>query len=96
MIYQVYKDVVTVQGHGAIGLIQLGTTVLCFGDNGQKENNGANFELVLFAPGRLFHCKIRRGLTHAAPDEKPRTAKAVLSGKNVLSRLAGWISAFRR
>ena len=47
--YALYRDVVSVQGHGAILLLQFGSTVLCVGDNGKK-NSGASLEIRLFAP----------------------------------------------
>ena len=49
MKYALYRDVVSVQGHGAILLLQFGSTVLCVGDNGNK-NSGASLEIRLFAP----------------------------------------------
>ena len=49
MKYALYRDVVSVQGHGAIVLLQFGSSVLCTGDNG-KENSGASLEIRLFAP----------------------------------------------
>ena len=36
------------------------------------------------------------GLTLFAPDEKPQPAKSVFSVREILSRFAGWFSAFRR
>lgn len=68
MKYAIYKDVVTVQGHGAWLLFQVGSTVLCLGDSGDK-NSGARLEICLFAPmaEKRFTVKLR-GLTPRAPD----------------------------
>lgn len=49
MKYMIFKDVVTVQGHGAVLLLQVGSTVLCLGDSG-RSNKGAILEVRLFAP----------------------------------------------
>lgn len=38
----------------------------------------------------------KSGLTPRAPDEKPAAVKAALPAQNILSRFAGWLSAFRR
>ena len=35
-------------------------------------------------------------LTQRPPDEKPAAVKAAFSAQNILSRLLGWFSAFRR
>ena len=49
MKYMIFKDVVTVQGHGAVLLLQVGSTVLCLGNSG-RSNEGAILEIRLFAP----------------------------------------------
>jgi len=64
MKYAIYKDVVTVQGHGAWLLFQVGSTVLCVGDS-ERSNEGAILEIRLFAPmaDKRFTVKWR-GLKH--------------------------------
>lgn len=47
--YMLFKNVVMVQGHGAVLLLQIGSNVLCVGDSGQ-DNKGAILEIRLFAP----------------------------------------------
>ena len=49
MKYMIFKDVVMVQGHGAVLLLQIGSTALCLGDSG-RTNEGAILEIRLFAP----------------------------------------------
>ena len=49
MKYMIFKDVVTVQGHGAVLLLQVGSTALCLGNSG-RSNEGATLEIRLFAP----------------------------------------------
>lgn len=49
MKYMIFKDVVTVLGHGAVLLLQVGSTVLCLGNSG-RSNEGAILEIRLFAP----------------------------------------------
>ena len=68
MKYMIFKDVVTVQGHGAVLLLQVGSTVLCLGDS-HRSNEGAILEIRLFAPmaERRFTIKWR-GLTQREPD----------------------------
>lgn len=68
MKYAIYKDVVTVQGHGAWLLLQIGSTVLCLGDSGDKDS-GARLEIILFAPMAEKRFTVKwRGLTKPAPD----------------------------
>ena len=68
MKYAIYKDVVTVQGHGAWLLFQVGSTVLCLGDSGDK-NSGARLEICLFAPMAEKRFTVKwRGLTKRPPD----------------------------
>ena len=64
MKYAIYKDVVTVQGHGAWLLFQVGSTVLCVGDSG-RSNEGAILEIRLFAPMAEKRFTVKwRGLKH--------------------------------
>lgn len=64
----IFKDVVTVQGHGAVLLLQVGSTVLCVGDSGQS-NEGAILEIRLFAPLAEKRFTVKwRGLTKRVPD----------------------------
>lgn len=71
MKYAIYKDVVTVQGHGAWLLFQVGSTVLCLGDSGDK-NSGARLEICLFAPMAEKRFTVKwRGLTKRALDSAP-------------------------
>jgi len=49
MKYMIFKDVVTVQGHGAVVVVQVGSTALCLGNSG-RGNEGAILEIRLFAP----------------------------------------------
>lgn len=68
MKYAIFKDVVTVQGHGAVLLLQVGSTVLCLGDSG-RSNEGATLEIRLFAPMAEKRLTVKwRGLTKRAPD----------------------------
>ena len=68
MKYMIFKDVVTVQGHGAVLLLQVGSTVLCLGDSG-RSNKGAILEVRLFAPmAKKWLAIKRRRLTQLAPD----------------------------
>ena len=68
MKYMIFKDVVTVQGHGAVLLLQVGSTVLCVGDSGQS-NEGARLEIRLFAPLAEKRFTVKwRGLTKRVPD----------------------------
>ena len=70
MKYAIFKDVVMVQGHGAILLFQIGSTVLCLGNSG-RSNEGAIFEIRLFAPMAEKRFTIKwRGLTKRAADAK--------------------------
>lgn len=72
MKYAIYKDVVTVQGHGAWLLFQVGSTVLCLGDSGDK-NSGARLEICLFAPMAEKRFTVKwRGLTKRPPDVAAR------------------------
>lgn len=84
MKYAIFKDVVTVQGHGAVLLLQVGSTVLCLGNSGRR-NEGAILEIRLFAPMAEKRLTIKwRGLTRRAPDAATvplsETKKAVDSG----------------
>ena len=68
MKYMIFKDVVTVQGHGAVLLLQVGSTVLCLGDSG-RSNEGAILEVRLFAPMAKKWLAIKwRRLTQRAGD----------------------------
>lgn len=68
MKYAIFKDVVTVQGHGAVLLLQVGSTALCLG-NGGRSNEGAILEIRLFAPMAEKRFTVKwRGLTKRAPD----------------------------
>lgn len=49
MKYMIFKNIVTVQGHGAVLLLQVGSTALCLGNSG-RSNEGAILEIRLFAP----------------------------------------------
>ena len=49
MKYMIFKDVVMVQGHGAVLLLQVGSTALCLGNSG-RNNEGAILEIRLFTP----------------------------------------------
>ena len=74
MKYMIFKDVVTVQGHGAVLLLQVGSTVLCVGDSG-RSNEGAILEIRLFAPLAEKRFTVKwRGLTQRAPDACPYCA----------------------
>lgn len=79
MKYELIKNAVMCQGHGAVGLVQFGGTIFVWGDNGEKENTGSNFELVLFRPysKQWFYFKSRRGLTRRALDGLTRLARFV-------------------
>lgn len=68
MKYAIFKDVVTVQGHGAVLLLQVGSTALCVGDSG-RSNEGAILEIRLFAPLAEKRFTVKwRGLTQRVPD----------------------------
>lgn len=68
MRYMIFKDVVMVQGHGAVLLLQIGSTVLCLGNSG-RNNEGAILEIRLFAPMAEKRFTIKwRGLTKRAAD----------------------------
>lgn len=68
MKYMIFKDVVTVQGHGAVLLLQVGSTVLCVGDSGDRDS-GARLEIRLFAPLAEKRFTVKwRGLTKRVPD----------------------------
>lgn len=68
MKYAIFKDVVTVQGHGAFLLLQVGSTVLCVGNSGDKDS-GARLEIRLFAPMAKKRFTVKwRGLTKRAAD----------------------------
>lgn len=61
-----------VQGHGAVLLLQVGSTVLCLGDSRQN-NEGATLEIRLFAPLAEKRITIKwRGLTKRAFDGAKR------------------------
>lgn len=71
MRYMIFKDVVMVQGHGAVLLLQIGSTVLCLGNSG-RSNEGAILEIRLFAPMAEKRFTVKwRGLTKRAADECP-------------------------
>lgn len=68
MKYMIFKDVVTVQGHGAVLLLQVGSTALCLGNSG-RSNEGATLEIRLFAPMAEKRFTVKwRGLTKRALD----------------------------
>ena len=68
MKYAIFKDIVTVQGHGAVLLLQVGSTALCLGNSGQS-TEGAILEIRLFAPMAEKRFTIKwRGLTSRALD----------------------------
>jgi len=68
MKYMIFKDIVMVQGHGAVLLLQVGSTALCLGNSGQS-NEGAILEIRLFAPLAEKRITIKwRGLTQREPD----------------------------
>ena len=72
MKYAIFKDVVTVQGHGAFLLLQVGSAVLCVGDSG-RSSEGATLEIRLFAPMAEKRFTIKwRGLTKRPPDKGGR------------------------
>jgi len=63
MRYMIFKNIVTVQGHGAVLLLQVGSTALCLGNSGRR-NEGATVEIRLFAPLAEKRLTIKwRGLT---------------------------------
>lgn len=68
MKYMIFKDIVMVQGHGAVLLLQVGSTAICLGNSG-RSNEGAILEIRLFAPLTEKRITIKwRGLTQRAPD----------------------------
>jgi len=75
MKYQIFKNIVMVQGHSAVILLQIGSVCICLGDNGDKNNCGPNWELVLFRPysKQWFYCKFHRWPTWRALDANPAT-----------------------
>ena len=73
MKYMIFKDVVTVQGHGAVLLLQVGSTVLCLGDSG-RSNEGAILEIRVFAPMSKKWLAIKwRRLTKRAAGASPES-----------------------
>ncbi len=67
---QIFTNTVMIQGHHAVGVLQIGSIVFVFGDNGEKENTGPNWELLIFRPhsSRWLHFKSRRGFTRRVMD----------------------------
>lgn len=68
-----------IQGHHAIGVFQVGSIAFVFGNNGEKENTGPNWELVLFRPysKQWFYFSAQRGLTKRALDGLTRLARFI-------------------
>ena len=62
MRYMICKGIITIQGHGAVLLLQVGSTALCLGSSG-RSNAGANLEIRIFAPmaEKCLSIKWRRG-----------------------------------
>ena len=81
MKYMIFKDVVTVQAHGAVLLLQVGSTALCLGNSG-RSNEGAILEIRLFAPMAEKRFTIKwRGLTKRAADECQHAWRAETNGE---------------
>lgn len=94
MRYQLMKNVVMCQGHSAVGLVQFGSTVFVWGNNGEKDNTGPNFQLVLFRPysKQWFYFNSRRGLTQREPDDGDSPAESELSNDELDTDYQLWSS----